>query len=109
MDIIINEHGLGFLARGDRYWVFLDSIVQIERFRDDTWTILCYHGQVINIPVSLISQETIGHMQAKSEYGRTPDGIRAAINRGYRMLDLLVTEGEDKRSSSPDGKGKPND
>lgn len=52
MDIIINEHGLGFLAGGQRWWVFLDSIMQIAKFRDDLWSFRCYHGEMINIPAA---------------------------------------------------------
>ncbi len=109
MDIIITEHGLGFLVGGKRWWVFVDSIVQIEKFRDDTWSFGCYHGEMICVPVSLISPETIAHMRAKSEWGRTPEGVQAALHRGRLVLDFLATGGREAANPPSDKRDDSND
>lgn len=87
-DIIINEDALGFMAGGQRCWVHLDSLVQIERFRDDLWSFRCYHGESFDVPVTLLSDETLAHVRRKMEWARTPEGFEAAVNRGRQVLGL---------------------
>ena len=109
MDIIINEHGLGFLAGGQRWWVFLDSIVAIEKFRDDLWSFGCYHGEMISIPAALIGHETLAHVRAKSEWGRTPEGVRAAVQRGRALLGLSPIGDRAAANAPSDQQGRPDD
>ena len=108
MDVVINEQGLGFLAGGERWWVFLDSIVHIARFRDDLWSFGCYHGELISVPAVLIGPETHAHVRARSEWGRTPEGVEAAVQRGRLLLGLSApaAKAADPRS---DQLGKPDD
>lgn len=91
MDIIVEETALGFMARGERFWVFLDGITGIQKHSKDTWTILHHNGTVINIPVSAIDERYIDHMRTMAEKGRTPEGIQAKIERG-RLIDALEAE-----------------
>jgi len=108
MDVIIDERGLGFMAGGERWWVFLDSIVHIAQFRDDLWSFGCYHGEMISIPAALIGQETLAHVRARSEWGRTPEGVQAAVQRGRLLLGWSATG--DKAANPPsDQQGKPDD
>lgn len=107
MDIIINEHGLGWMTGGGRCWAFLDSIVQIHRFRDDLWSFLCYHGEMISVPASLISAEMLAHVRAKTEWARTPEGVQAAVHRGRLMVRSWATGGKEAAAHPLDKQGKP--
>jgi hypothetical protein len=104
MDIIINERSLGFMAGGKRWWVFLDSIVHIGKFRDDLWSFGGYHGEMIDVPAALIDAETLAHVRARSEWGRTPEGFEAAVQRGRLLLGLPV-----KANPPSEAQGKRND
>jgi len=105
MDVIITELGVGVLAGGERWWVFLDSIVAIAKFRDDLWSLTGYHGQIIDIPAALIDEETLAHVRARSEWGRTPEGVEAAVQRGRAVLGLAPTGSF--AGARPDERGKP--
>jgi hypothetical protein len=105
MDVVINELAVGVLVGGERCWVFLDSIVRIAKFRDDLWSLGGYHGQAIDIPAALISEETLAHVRARSEWGRTPEGFEAAVQRGRAVLGLASTA----TIPRPDWQGKPDD
>jgi hypothetical protein len=105
MDVVINELALGVLAGGERWWIFLDSIVRIERFREDLWSLVGYHGQAVDIPAALIGPETLAHVRARSEWGRTPEGVEAAVQRGRAVLGLTSTAAIPR----PDWQGKPDD
>ena len=96
MDILIDEDKLGFMAGSERWWVHLDSIVRIERLRDDLWTFVAYHGEAFDVPVSLVTEETLAHVRSRMEWARTPEGVEAAVNRGRRVLGLKVPAGEAK-------------
>lgn len=95
MDILINEHGLGFMSDKHRLWVHLDSIVRIDRFRDDLWSFGCYHGEIISVPVALIDEETLAQVRKKMEWARTPEGVQAAVNRGRQLVGLAVKGSEE--------------
>jgi hypothetical protein len=105
MDVVINELAVGVLAGDERWWVFLDSIVQIAKFRDDLWSFGGYHGQMIDIPAALINEETLAHVRVRSEWGRTPEGVEAAYQRGRAVLGLASTA----TIPRPDWQGKPDD
>jgi hypothetical protein len=109
MNIIINEQGLGFMTGNQRWWVHLDSIVRIDRYRDDLWTFACYHGEMISVPVSLISEEALAHVRARMEWSRTPEGVQAAVNRGRQLVGLEVKRPEGANSSTAAKQGKSDD
>ena len=79
MDIIVEETALGFMARGERFWVFLDGITRIQKYSKDTWTIFHRNGTVINIPVSAIDERYIDHMRTMAEKRKTPEGRQAVM------------------------------
>ena len=93
-DIIINEDALGFMAGRQRLWAHLDSIVQIDKFRDDLWSFRCYHGESFDVPVALINEQTLEHIRRKVEWARTPEGFQAAVQRGRQVLGLGKKESE---------------
>jgi hypothetical protein len=88
MDIVIEEKGLGFLTRGERWWFFLDGVSQVEQLTPGIWTILHRNGTVVIIPAGLITADQIEHIRAAGEHGRTPEGIQAAIARG-RLIQQI--------------------
>lgn len=93
MDILIEEDVLGFMVGAQRWWVHLDSIVRIERYRAELWSFICYHGELFDVPVALVSEETLAHIRGKIQWAKTPEGFEAAANRGRRMLGLKVPDG----------------
>jgi hypothetical protein len=97
MDIIIEERGLGYALGGTRFWIFLDGIIQIEKFSSDTWTIAHHNGTVISIPVDAVEQRYIDHMQKMAEWGKTPEGIAAVIERGKSLAGLAEVEARGRR------------
>ena len=88
MDIKIEENGLGFMTKMDRMWLFLDGVIRIEKLHDDVWTVCHHNGTVVNIPVAVIDEKYIDHMRQKGEWGRTPAGIQAVIERGKRIAAM---------------------
>jgi hypothetical protein len=106
MNIIIEENGLGFLVKGERFWVFLDGIIRIEKYSQDTWTIYHHNGTVINIPADAIDQRYVDHMQAMAEKRKTPEGVQAAIDRGRRIMEIEATEREERRRRKKERLGK---
>ncbi len=101
MDIIVEETALGFMARGERFWAFLDGITGIQKHSKDTWTILHHNGTVINIPVSAIEERHVDHMRTMAEKGKTPEGVQAKIERGRRIMEI---EAMDRQKSKEKGK-----
>ena len=67
MDILVEENGLGYLAGGERWWVPLDGVLKVGKIHPDVWTVFHYNGTVINIPVGVITDEQIKHLQSKAE------------------------------------------
>jgi hypothetical protein len=109
MDIVINEDMLGFMVGNQRWWAHLDSIVRIERYRQDLWTFCCYHGEGINVPTTLISDETLAHIRAKSEWRKTKEGFQASVQRGRRVIGLLTGRNPPATSPSSNKQDKSND
>jgi hypothetical protein len=99
MDIIIEENGLGFLAGGERFWIFLDGVRHIRKSNKDLWTICHHNGTVINIPASAIDEKYIEHMRTMGEKGRTPEGIQAVIERGRRIQQIEAAERQERRKT----------
>lgn len=81
---------IGFaLQGGERWWVFADGILSIERFSPDVWTIFHWNGTVIPIPVDAIDAAAIEHLRGCGERGRTPEGVAATIERGRLIAERL--------------------
>lgn len=97
MDVIVEENGLGFLVGGQRWWIFLDGVVGIDRFCRDTWTIRHHNGHVINIPVSAISEEQLQHIRDAAKKGHTPEGIHGVLERGRRLQEMRKERRRRKR------------
>lgn len=100
MDIIIEDKGLGFLAGGERWWIFLDGIINIGKYHRDVWTIQHHNGVVVNILASEITDDQLAHLKSAAAHGRTPEGIQAVVERGRQIVQLHSGE------SSRDSKGR---
>jgi hypothetical protein len=94
MDVIIEENAAGILAGGERWYLFLDGILDIRRFRDDTWTVQHYNGTVLHIAADAITEEQVDYLKAAMERGRTPEGVRAVIERGRQIEQILRADRE---------------
>jgi hypothetical protein len=92
MDVIIEENAAGILLGGERWYLFLDGITRIDRFRDDTWTIQHCNGSVLHIAAAELSPEQLAYIRAAMERSRTPEGVRAVIERGQRIQAILDSE-----------------
>jgi hypothetical protein len=89
MDVIIEKEAAGILVGGERWYLFLDGITDIRKFRDDTWTIRHWNGSVLHIAAAAITDEQIDYLRAAMERGLTPEGIRAVIERGRRIEQIM--------------------
>jgi hypothetical protein len=88
MDLRIEENGLGFLAGGKRWWLFLDGLTRISRLTTGVWTLQHWNGSVVHIPADVITKAQLAHLQAAMERGRTPEGVKAVVERGRRLAEL---------------------
>jgi hypothetical protein len=94
MDVIVEEDAAGVLIGSERWYLFLDGITDLRKFCDDTWTIQHFNGCMLHIAASAIGEDQIAHLRAAMERGRTPEGIRAVIERGKRITEILEAERE---------------
>ena len=92
MDIVIEERGLGFLAAGERWWLFLDGIIGIHRYRKDTWTIQHHNGTVIHIAATVISDDQIAFLREAMRKGQTRQGFEAVVERGKQIMAMEEAE-----------------
>ena len=98
MDVIVQENGLGFLVRGQRWWIFLDGVTGVDKlWWSDTWTIRHYNGTVINILVSAISEDQIQHIRDAAKKGHTPEGVHGVLERGRRIQEMRKERRQKKR------------
>jgi hypothetical protein len=88
MDVRVEENGLGVLAGGQRWWLFLDGLTGIEQLTPGVWTLQHWTGSVVHVPADVITEEQIAYLRAAMERGRTPEGVRAVIERGRRLTEL---------------------
>lgn len=88
MDIIVDENTAQMLIGNERWVLFLDGINNIRKYADDIWTIEHRNGTILHVPASAITDNQIEHLRAAMARGRTPEGIRAVIERGKRILEL---------------------
>lgn len=92
MDIVVEENAIGFLSGGERWFIRLDCILRIDRFCEDTWTIYHDNGTVINILAVAIADDQVQHIKDAAEAGKSPEGVKAAVERGRRILELRQEE-----------------
>lgn len=85
MDLRVEQNGLGFLARGERWWLFLDGLTSIEQLSPGVWTLQHFNGAVIHIPADVITDEQIAFLREAMERGRTKEGMQKVIERGRRL------------------------
>ncbi len=97
MDVLVEDNGAGaaagILLGGERWYLFLDGITSIRRYRD-LWTIQHYSGSVLWIPASAITDEQVAFLHDHLRRGHTPEGIRAVIERGRRIQQLIAADRE---------------
>lgn len=98
MDIIIEEKALGFMLKGERFWIFFDGITGIKKYNKDMWTIIHRNGTVIYIPVNMIERHYIDHMQDMADKGKTREGVRAIVERGRRIMEIEAEERQQRRN-----------
>ena len=101
MDILVEENGLGFLAEGERWWLFLDGLTSIEQLAADVWTLQHWNGSVVHIPADAITDAQLAHLRTAMERGRTPEGVRAVIERGRRLAELEQQQRHADREGTP--------
>jgi hypothetical protein len=87
MDLRIESNGLGFLSGKERWWLFLDGLTRIEQQTAGIWTLQHWNGSVIHIPADAITDAQLAYLRAAMERGRTPEGVRAVIERGRRLAE----------------------
>jgi hypothetical protein len=96
MDLRVEENVLEFPAGGERWCLFLDGLMSIQQLTPGVWTLQHWNGTVINIPAAAITDDQLAHLRAAMERGRSPEGIRAVIERG-RLLARLEAEERRRR------------
>jgi hypothetical protein len=88
MDIIVEQNGLGFMMAGQRWWLFLDGMTRVERMWSGTWTLCHHNGHVVHIPAAVITDEQVDFIRRVAAKGRTPEGVRAVIERGRKLQQM---------------------
>ena len=88
VDVVFEENAAGVLLGTDRWYLFLDGVVGLRKYRRDVWTVEHFNGSVLHIPESATTEEQLQHIRAAMERGRTPEGVRAVIERGRRIAAL---------------------
>ncbi|MCI0359851.1 MAG: hypothetical protein L0211_15345 [Planctomycetaceae bacterium] len=95
MDILVEDNGTGaaagVLIGRERWYLFLDGIVSIERCRD-VWIVRHHSGHILWIPASAISDQQIETLRDCMRRGHTPEGMRAVIERGKRIEEITASE-----------------
>jgi hypothetical protein len=99
MDIVFEENAADILLGGERWRLFLDGIMSIEKYRDDVWAIQHWNGVVLNIPASAMTDEQVKWIRAAMERGHTPEGRQAILERGRRIERILIKMAEERRES----------
>ncbi len=98
MDVIVEENGLGYATESGRFWIFLDGIIRIQNYSKDTWTISHHNGTVISIPTAAIEERYVEHMRQKGEWGKTPEGVQAVIDRGKQIVQVEAEARDERRT-----------
>jgi hypothetical protein len=87
-NVRVEENGLGLLIGSDRWWLFLDGLTSIEQNVAGVWTLRHWNGWVVHIPAGAITDAQFAYLRSEMERGRTPEGVRAVIERGRRLAEL---------------------
>jgi hypothetical protein len=74
MDVVVEENGLGYLDGGERWYIFLDGILNVGMICRDTWTVYHYNGTVINIPAAAITRPQIDYLLSAAQRAQTRRG-----------------------------------
>lgn len=93
VDLEVEEQAVGVLRGGERCYLFLDGFLSLDRFHPEVWTLQHYNGSVLHIPVSMITEEQLDHFRTAMARGRTPEGIRAVVERGRRIEEITRSGG----------------
>jgi hypothetical protein len=88
VNVRVEKNGLGLLIRGERWWLFLDGLTRIEQDIAGVWTLRHWNGWVVHIPADAITDAQMAYLRSEMERGRTPEGVRAVIERGRRLAEL---------------------
>jgi hypothetical protein len=64
MDIRVEENGLGFMGKKERWWIFLDGVTNVYQPRSDIWTVCHHNGTLITIPADKITAERVEHIRS---------------------------------------------
>src|SRR5262249_4681497 len=75
-----------------RWYLFLGGFTDVLKLREDLWTLPHFNGCVLHIAASAITEEQLGHIRAAMERGRTPEGVRAVVERGRRLAEAERVE-----------------
>jgi len=95
VDLLVQENAAGVQLRGQRWWLFLDGFLEIRKYHPDIWTLHHHNGSVLHIPTTEVSEAQLDHIRSAMERGRTPEGVKAIIERGRRITQIL---NENKRT-----------
>ncbi len=98
MDVIVEENGLGYATESERLWIFLDGIIRIQKYSKDTWTIIHHNGTVVSIPTAAIEERYVEHMRKKWEWGKTPEGVQAVVERGKQIVKVAAEARDERRT-----------
>jgi hypothetical protein len=94
MDVLFEDNGAGeaagMLFGGERWYLFLDGIIDIRQCCG-VWTIQHHNRLVLLIPTAAISDEQIEYLRDCLRRGHTPEGMRAVIERGKRIEQLMAS------------------
>jgi hypothetical protein len=103
MDILVEDNALRYLAGDERWYLFLDGIIDIAKYRKDVWTIQHWNGSVVNVLASEITDDQIEYIKAAAERGRTPEGIQAVIERGRVIQQIEAGNFPEDSEGQTDG------
>lgn len=92
MDVIFEQNAAGLLDGERRWYLFLDGVIGISRLHPEVWTVQHHNGSVFHIPVTVITPEQLRYLEEMMEWGRTPEGVAAVIQRG-RSLAAIKEQG----------------
>ena len=88
MDLQVEEKAVGLLIGGERWWLFLDGFLRIEQLTKGVWTLSHWHGYVIHIPLTAITEDQLAHFRAGIERRNRPEHVQEVIERGRAIMRL---------------------
>jgi hypothetical protein len=94
MDVTLEENAVGILFGNERWYLFLDCVIELRKYRDDVWTVRHSNGTVLHISAAAISDDQLDCIRAAMEHGRTPEGVMAVVERGRRIREIMDRDSE---------------